>query len=102
MPKDEIECPPGWVWEDIEWSEDLKRAVDDQGMETLRSLMPLTSALHYFVYRDEATHLHNKSAFTCRVGIRNNPPPGPPAKVLGSIREDVPHQPPETLDPTPP
>lgn len=33
VPKDEIECPPGWVWEDIEWSEDLKRAVDDQGME---------------------------------------------------------------------
>ena len=34
IPKDEIECPPGWVWEDVEWSEDLNRAVDDQGMET--------------------------------------------------------------------
>lgn len=31
VPKDEVECPPGWVWEDVEWSEDLNRAVDDQG-----------------------------------------------------------------------
>ncbi len=45
---------------------------------------------------------YNKSSSTCRLGIWNNPPPRPPAKVLGSIREDVPHQPPETLDPTPP
>lgn len=37
-----------------------------------------------------------------RVGIWNNPPSRPPTKVLGSIREDVPHQPPETLDPAPP
>lgn len=32
MPKDEVECPPGWVWEEVEWSEDLNRAVDDQGI----------------------------------------------------------------------
>ncbi|KAF7648744.1 hypothetical protein LDENG_00152490 [Lucifuga dentata] len=30
VPKDEVECPPGWVWEEAEWSEDLNRAVDDQ------------------------------------------------------------------------
>lgn len=35
MPKDDIECPPGWMWEDEEWSKDLKRAVDDQGIETI-------------------------------------------------------------------
>ncbi|KAJ8392183.1 hypothetical protein AAFF_G00077510 [Aldrovandia affinis] len=33
VPKDEVECTPGWVWEDVEWSEDLNRAVDDQGWE---------------------------------------------------------------------
>uniref|UniRef100_A0A7N6BWE1 C2 domain-containing protein n=1 Tax=Anabas testudineus TaxID=64144 RepID=A0A7N6BWE1_ANATE len=33
VPKDEVECPPGWAWDDVEWSEDLNRAVDDQGWE---------------------------------------------------------------------
>ncbi|CAB1417829.1 unnamed protein product, partial [Pleuronectes platessa] len=33
VPKDDVECPPGWAWEEVEWSEDLNRAVDDQGWE---------------------------------------------------------------------
>ncbi|KAM9834419.1 dysferlin isoform 4-T4 [Syngnathus typhle] len=33
MPKDDVECPPGWVWEEPEWSEDLNRGVDDHGWE---------------------------------------------------------------------
>ncbi|XP_017292966.1 dysferlin isoform X5 [Kryptolebias marmoratus] len=33
VPKDEVECPPSWTWEEVEWSEDFNRAVDDQGWE---------------------------------------------------------------------
>lgn len=37
VPKDEVECPPGWVWEEVEWSEDLNRAVDDQGTKSTQT-----------------------------------------------------------------
>ncbi|CAL8326175.1 unnamed protein product [Lota lota] len=33
VPKEEVEPPAGWVWDEVEWSEDLNRAVDDQGWE---------------------------------------------------------------------
>ncbi|XP_053112318.1 dysferlin isoform X7 [Hemicordylus capensis] len=33
LPKNEIECPPGWKWEDVEWDRDFNRAVDEAGWE---------------------------------------------------------------------
>ncbi|KAF3837431.1 hypothetical protein F7725_004895 [Dissostichus mawsoni] len=39
VPKDEVECPPGWVWEEVEWSEistglwTIKRGPDEAEKE---------------------------------------------------------------------
>lgn len=40
LPKDDIECPLGWKWEDEEWSTDLNRAVDEQGEWHMESGKP--------------------------------------------------------------
>lgn len=79
------------MWEDEEWSEDLNRAVDDQGL-----------------CKYTQTHLHSVSQiqflsltpFTSRLGIWNNHSPRPSAQVVGTIREDVSHQQEEKVDTT--
>ncbi|CAL9694086.1 unnamed protein product [Knipowitschia caucasica] len=40
VPKEEVECPSGWKWAEPEWSEDLNRAVDEQGWEYGITLPP--------------------------------------------------------------
>lgn len=86
MPKDEVECPPGWAWEEVEWSEDFNRAVDDQG-----EMGPNDSHQHPELKTDE-------SCGSFRLGVRHHHPSRPPAQGLGSCGEDVPHQPEETVD----
>ncbi|EPY87379.1 dysferlin isoform 14 [Camelus ferus] len=47
LPKDDIECPLGWKWEDEEWSTDLNRAVDEQGWEYSITIPPDRKPRHW-------------------------------------------------------
>uniref|UniRef100_A0A673T7N3 Dysferlin n=1 Tax=Suricata suricatta TaxID=37032 RepID=A0A673T7N3_SURSU len=47
LPKDDIECPLGWKWEDEEWSTDLNRAVDEQGWEYSIPIPPDRKPKHW-------------------------------------------------------
>uniref|UniRef100_A0A8C0X6I5 C2 domain-containing protein n=1 Tax=Castor canadensis TaxID=51338 RepID=A0A8C0X6I5_CASCN len=47
LPKDDIECPVGWKWEDEEWSTDLNRAVDEQGWEYSITIPPDRKPRHW-------------------------------------------------------
>uniref|UniRef100_A0A8C4MCL3 Dysferlin n=1 Tax=Equus asinus asinus TaxID=83772 RepID=A0A8C4MCL3_EQUAS len=47
LPKDDIECPLGWKWEDEEWSTDLNRAVDEQGWEYSITIPPERKPRHW-------------------------------------------------------
>ncbi|XP_006880933.1 PREDICTED: dysferlin isoform X5 [Elephantulus edwardii] len=47
LPKDVIECPLGWNWEDEEWSTDLNRAVDEQGWEYGITIPPDRKPRHW-------------------------------------------------------
>ncbi|XP_039189745.1 dysferlin isoform X4 [Crotalus tigris] len=40
LPREEMECPLGWKWEDVEWDTDLNRAVDEKGWEYGITLPP--------------------------------------------------------------